>query len=359
MLSVVKGDAAVRLPAEWEPHARTVMGFPCRPASWGAAFAAGRAEAAAAANAIAAFEPVTVICATEADERDARPLLAAAVETVVIPMDGSWLRDNGPIYVQGPAGREARVFRFNAWGERHAQRDRDIALGRTIPERAGDPYELVDVVLEGGAIAGDGAGLLALVEECVMHPNRNWDLTRDEVEQVLMDSLGLERVVWLPRALWQDLDWDYGTDGHIDLFVDFIGARRCLMYAPEDPADRNAEIMAEGRAVLEAAGVEVVPFPHMGGFAADGRDVIAPYLNLYLCNGAAIVPVSGEDPDLDAAALAALGAALPDREIVPVAMRAAPMQGGAVHCMTQQIPHDPDDPRAASLAPRTAEEAPC
>jgi agmatine deiminase len=97
----------------------------------------------------------------------------------------------------------------------------------------------------------------------------------------------------------------------------------------------------------------------MGGFAADGRDVIAPYLNLYLCNGAAIVPVSGEDPDLDAAALAALGAALPDREIVPVAMRAAPMQGGAVHCMTQQIPHDPDDPRAASLAPRTAEEAPC
>ena len=116
---------------------------------------------------------------------------------------------------------------------------------------------------------------------------------------------------------------------------------------------------AEGRAALESAGVEVLPFPYMAGFTADGREVIAPYLNLYLCNGAVIVPVSGEDPDLDEAALGALRAALPDREVVPVLMRAAPMQGGAVHCMTQQIPDDPDDPRAASLAPRGKEEAPC
>ena len=359
MLSIDGNGNGVRLPAEWEPHARTVMGFPCRPSAWGATFAEGRAEAAAAANAIAAFEPVTMICASSADERDARPLLTDAVETVVIPMDGSWLRDNGPIYVHGPTGREARVFRFNAWGERHAQRDRDIKLGWTIPERTGDHYELVDVVLEGGAVAGDGAGLLALVEECVMHPNRNWDRTRDEVERTLIESLGLDRVVWLPRALWQDLDRDYGTDGHIDLFVDFIGERRCLMYAPEDASDANAEIMAEGRAALESAGVEVLPFPYMAGFTADGREVIAPYLNLYLCNGAVIVPVSGEDPDLDEAALGALRTALPDREVVPVLMRAAPMQGGAVHCMTQQIPDDPDDPRAASLAPRGKEEAPC
>ena len=302
----------LRMPAEWEPHERTLIGWPCRPTSWGDSLAQGRAEFAAVANTICAFEPVTMVCASDEDAASARALLSAEVEIVVLPMDGSWLRDNGPIFVTDEKTREARHFRFNAWGERHAQRDRDAALGASLARLLGDPVTPVGIVLEGGAIAVDGAGTLALTEGCVMHPNRSWQVTRDQVEETLEASLGVESVIWLPQGLEQDLDWDYGTDGHIDLFLDFVAPKRCLMLAvPED--DVNAAHLAASRALLSKAGVEVIDFPYMSSFEADGRQVLSPYLNFYVCNGAVIVPIAGEEPDLDAEALAAIGAQWPGR----------------------------------------------
>ncbi len=326
-----------RMPAEWAPHARTLIGWPCRPTSWGDSLAQGRAEFAAVANAIAGFEPVTVICASADDAEGARPLLDAGVEIAELPMDGSWLRDNGPVFVTDGRRREARHFRFNAWGERHAHRDRDAALGATLARRLGDAVVAVDVVLEGGAIAVDGAGTLVTTEGCVMHPLRNWRKSRDEVETLLRAALGVEQVIWLPQGLEEDLDRDYGTDGHIDLFFDFIAPRRCLLLAvpPEDP---NYVHLARSKALLQAAGIEVIDFPYMARFQAGARSVIAPYLNFYACNGGVVVPVAGADRALDAAALAAIGRAFPGRQVVGVPMRAAPMQGGAVHCLTQQVP---------------------
>jgi len=331
-----------RMPAEWEPHERTLIAYPCRPESWGTTLERGRQEFAAAANAIAAFEPVTLVCASEADRADAVPRLAAAVETLVQPMDGSWLRDNGPLFVTDGRSRRARHFRFNAWGERHARRDRDARLGAVLAEALGDPVDSVDVVLEGGAVAVDGAGTLVAPEGCVMHPSRNWYLSRDAVEAALKEALGLDRVVWLAQGLAEDLVREeermyYGTDGHIDLFFDFIGPKRCLMYSVEGD-DPNAAHLAESKAILEAAGLEVVDFPFMSAFTEAGRGYIASYLNFYICNGGVIVPVAGSEPDKDQAALAAIAAHFPDREAVPVTMRAGPMQGGAVHCLTQQVP---------------------
>lgn len=333
----------LRMPAEWEPHDRTIMGWPCRPEAWESRLELGRREVAATANAIAAFEPVTMICASEADAADARPRLAANVETVVFPMDGSWLRDNGPIYVVDDGRRVARHFRFNAWGERHARRDRDAALGASIARHLGDEVTPVDIVLEGGAIAVDGAGTLVLPEACVMHPSRNWRHSRDEVEAVLKDQLGVHTVVWLPQGLEEDTDRDYktyGTDGHIDLFFDFLGPRRCLMLAVPDNTP-NADHLHRSRQLLEAAGVEVVDYPYMSGFEAEGRTFIAPYLNFYVCNGGVVVPVAGTEPDKDAEALDVLRSLWPGRDVVAVQMQAGPIQGGGVHCMTQQVPARP------------------
>lgn len=331
-----------RMPAEWEPHERTLIGWPCRVSSWGATLEQGRAEFAAVANAIAAFEPVSMVCASEGDAAGARARLSASVEVIVEPMDGSWLRDNGPLFVTDGTRREARHFRFNAWGERHAARDRDARLGATLARRLGDPVTFVDVVLEGGAIAVDGAGTIVAPEGCLMHPTRNWYLSRDEVEAELTSALGATRVVWVPQGLSEDLERDpdrmyYGTDGHIDLFLDFIAPGRCLILnVPE--SDPNFPILAEARRCLLAAGIEVIDFPFMSGFESGGHAYIAPYLNFYICNGAVIVPVAAADPDMDEAALRLIGEHLPGREVVPVTMRAGPMQGGAVHCLTQQVP---------------------
>jgi len=327
----------LRMPGEFERHERTLIGWPCRATSWGDTLAQGRAEFAAVANAIAQFEPVTMVCDSDADATDARAALSSAVEIFVHPMDGSWLRDNGPIFVIDGTHREARQFRFNAWGERHAHRDRDVAVGAALGNRYSELVMPVDVVLEGGAIAVDGAGTVVTTEGCVMHPLRNWQLSKTEVDRRIRAALGAQQVIWLPQGLEQDLDRQFGTDGHIDLFCSFIEAKRCLLLAVP-PSNVNFERLQASRRLLSGAGIEVIDFPYLSSFMIDTREVIAPYLNFYLCNGAAIVPIANADPDLDAEALAVLARYLPDRQVVPITMRAGPMQGGAIHCLTQQVP---------------------
>lgn len=334
-----------RMPAEWEAHERTLVGFPCRASSWGDTFEAGRREFAAAANTICEFEPVTMVCASIEDEAQARVLLSEKVRTVVHPMDGSWLRDNGPIFVVDGKTRRARHFRFNAWGERHASRDRDARLGTTLAVDLGDAVDVLDVVLEGGAISVDGSGTLVLTEGCVMHPNRNWHLSRDQVEAELRWALGVREVIWLPQGLEEDLAREedrmhYGTDGHIDLFFDFIGEKQCLMLSVEED-NPNARHLVRSREILKASGIEVIGFPYLSGFEANGRHYVASYLNFYVCNRGVVVPVADTDPDLDQEALSAIAACWPWREVVAVPMRAGPMQGGAVHCLTQQVPIRP------------------
>jgi agmatine deiminase len=182
-------------------------------------------------------------------------------------------------------------------------------------------------------------------EGCVMHESRNWYLTRDQVEAEIKSALGLNRIIWLGAGLAQDLMRDpsrmyYGTDGHADLFFAFIGPNRALMLkVPDD--DPNASTLAKSRATLQTAGVEIVDFPYMSGFMDEGKWIIAPYMNFYFCNGGVIVPVAGEEPDKDAEALAFLGQLFPDRQVQCVTLRASPRQGGAVHCMTMQVPARP------------------
>ena len=330
------------MPAEWEPHQRTFIGWPCRKWSWGKTLEQGRDEFAAVANVISAFEPVTMVCADEQQAQDARARLSEKVEILVKPMDGSWLRDNGPLFVTNGKELEARHFKFNAWGERHADRDRDARLGRSIAEHYNVPVTPIDIVFEGGAVTLDGAGSLIAAEGCVMHKTRNWFLDRHEVDAGLKAALGLDRIIWLPAGLEQDETRDparmyYGTDGHIDLFMCYIGVNKVLMLSVPE-SDPNFETLQQSRGILNAAGVEIIDFPHMSGFQVDDHHIIAPYMNFYICNGAVIMPVAGEEPDKDAAAQAEMKTHFPDREVIAVPMRAAPMQGGAIHCLTQQMP---------------------
>ncbi len=288
------------MPAEWAQHERTLMAWPCRQSAWGATLEQGRCEFASVANAIAQFEPVTMVCADQAQADAARMTLAANVSVVVRPTDSSWLRDNGPIFVTDGATRRARHFRFNGWGERHAQRDRDVRLGRTLAEDLGVPVDDVDVVLEGGAISIDGAGLMVAPAGCVMHPTRNWYLTMQQVEERICAAIGIDQLIWIPQGLSEDMQRDpdrmyYGTDGHIDLFFCFIAPAKALMLRV-DANDPNAQHLAASRQLLMAAGIEIVDFPFTTGFWDQERWIIAPYMNFYFCNGAVIVPVADAEP---------------------------------------------------------------
>ena len=178
------------------------------------------------------------------------------------------------------------------------------------------------------AIAVDGAGTLVTTEECLLNPNRNAGWSRAQVEDELRARLGAERIVWLPAGLVEDRD----TDGHVDLVAAFCEPGAVALLAVEDD-NPNAERLAAARDVLAGAGLEVRDVSGLVYTEIAGeRTAISP-LNFYVCNGAVIM--SGADES----ALAAVGAAFPDREVVGVEASVLAYGGGGPHCITQQVPY--------------------
>lgn len=355
-LTAARTDTLLRMrfPAEWEIHERTLMGWPCRASLWGETLPQAREDYASVANAIAAFEPVTMIANPGADAAAARAACGRGVDIVELPLDDSWLRDCGPIYVRddgvaeggeapaGPGGadgagpragddRVAVHFGFNAWGEKFAPWNKDAEVGALIAAHLQHRIRTASLILEGGSVASDGAGTVLTTEQCLLNPNRNPSLSKQEIEQALRDSLGAERVLWLGQGLIEDRD----TDGHVDLIAAFTGPDAVLLQTVPDD-NLNFDNCEENRRRLEAAGVAVTPMPYLPYVEVAGEEVVAGYLNLYVCNGAVIVPVTGAPTDAEALQL--IGRCFPGREVVPVPGAVIAYGGGGPHCITQQVP---------------------
>jgi len=320
------------MPAEWAPHERTLMAWPTRLELWGAALDRAKDQYAQTANAIARFEPVTMVC-NPGDAAEVQARTDDGVEPLELAIDDSWLRDSGPIYVVGPDGRRAGVhFGFNSWGEKFRPYDNDATIGTRILEHFGEPRYEAPLILEGGSIAVDGTGTLITTEQCLLHPTRNPDRTREEIEDVLREHLGAERVVWLGQGLVEDRD----TDGHVDLIAAFTKPGHVLLQtvAPDNPNYENVE---ENKRRLDAAGIEYAPLDVLSYLTVEGEPVAATAMNFYLCNGGAVVPVAGT-PEEQERALATIAGAYPEREIVGVPGDVLAYGGGGVHCITQQVP---------------------
>ncbi|MGN6188579.1 MAG: agmatine deiminase family protein [Conexibacter sp.] len=336
-MSAIPPEVGLRMPAEWAPHERTLIAWPAREAAWrGATIEQARDVTAQVAAAIAAFEPVTLVV-DPAHAKDARKRVPRkGVELFEAPLDDSWLRDSGPLVVLGLDGRRAGIdFRFNAWGEAFTPYDKDAAIAARLLEHLGIERFASPLVLEGGSIAVDGTGRLIATEQCLLNRNRNPLLDRAEIERELSAHLGIEQVVWLGRGLVEDAD----TDGHVDNVCAFLAPRRVLLQTTAGDDDPNAAAAEENARRLIAAGIEVERWELLPRTTrADGSVVAIPYVNFYLCDGAAIVPLGEQDPDMDAEALTRLAALLPGREIVGVPGRVLALGGGGVHCITLQVP---------------------
>jgi agmatine deiminase len=322
----------MRMPAEWAPHERTIVCWPARESMWKQHFAAAKAEHAAVVNAIAAFEPVT-LAVDPSQEAEARAAVRGDVDIVAIPLDDSWARDSGPIFVAGDGARAGVHFGFNAWGEKFAPYDDDAAFGARVLEHLGvERIDAGDLILEGGSIAVDGEGTLITTEQCLLHPTRNPRLGREEIEARLRERLGVERVVWLGLGLLEDDD----TDGHVDNICAWIEPGRALLQTVADEDDPNFGLCRENAERLSAAGIDVVELDVLPRLEGEQPPVVVPYVNFYIANGALIVPVTGAETDADALAL--LGRLYPGREAVPVSGTTLALGGGGVHCITQQVP---------------------
>ena len=322
----------MRYPGEWEPHERTIMGWPCRAELWGPTLEQARADYAFVANAIADFEDVTMIAGSAQDAHDARAACTGRVQVVELPIDDSWLRDSGPIYVVDDAGGRVAVhFGFNAWGGKFTPWDKDARIGGLIARELGDEVRTAPMVLEGGSVISDGNGTILTTEQCLLSANRNPSLSQDAIEELLAEWLGAERIVWLGLGLAEDRD----TDGHVDLIAAFTPDRRAL--AQTVPSTNvNHERCAENLQRMHDAGIETIEVPHLPYRGVAGETIAVGYLNFYVCNDAVIVPTAQDE--FDEEAMAIIGEAFPGRSIVAVPGATIAYGGGGPHCITQQVP---------------------
>ena len=323
-----------RMPAEWDTHAGCLMAWPARKELWGSRLDAAKSEYATVARAIADFEPVIMIC-NPGQEGEVLNLCGSGVEALPIPINDSWARDSGPIFVRDQAGTVALVdFRFNAWGERWHPYDLDDALPAAVATHLGMQRFTAPMVLEGGAIIVDGEGTLLTTEQCLLNPNRNPGMTRDQMEQVLRDYLGVSQVVWLKHGHSLDVG-PAGTDGHIDGVAQYVAPGHIMLEVSSDPTSPEYPGSQENLAALWSAS-DAAGRPFEVSALDLAADPGVSYVNGYVANGAVIVPVSGVEQDK--VALDFIAELYPGREVVGVAGEVLAEGGGGVHCITQQIP---------------------
>ncbi len=335
------------MPARQTPHDRTLVSWPARESLWGPYLEPTKGEYAQVIGAIARFEPVTVIANPGAKHEVLahcdRVQVAEVVEVAEIPIDDSWIRDNGPIFVTDGSGGVAMVsFGFNSWGEKFLPFDRDAAVGAHLAEHLSMRRYVAPLVAEGGGITVDGEGTLITTESVLLNPNRNPGASRGDVERVLHDYLGAEKVIWLPFGLAEDMG-ERGTDGHSDNVVQFIRPGLVLLQAAPGRANPNWDLAKENRLRLvgetDAAGrrLEIVEMPVLPYTREiDGARYPVPYTNFYPVNGGVIAPGLGIPEDEVGHGI--LSELFPDREIVGAPSEMQAYGGGGIGCVTQQVP---------------------
>ncbi|WP_067848746.1 agmatine deiminase family protein [Nocardia lijiangensis] len=328
------------MPEEGSSHARTWMAFGAGARIWGRDLLPEvQRNLVTIATTIARFEPVSMLV-RPAEIGLARSLIGAAdVELIPAELDDLWMRDIGPVFVQG-GGRTAGVdFNFNGWGEKQEYR-RDAEVARFVTSRAGVETLRTDLVLEGGGIEVDGEGTAIITESCVLNDNRNPGWKKRDVEEELAALLGIEKVIWLPGIAGADI-----TDGHTDFYARFAGPGVVVAGLDNDPESFDYDVTRRHLDILHSATdvhgrplrVEVLEGPSTVREAFADDDFAAGYINFYVCNGAVIAAEFG-DPETDPAARATLERLFPGREVVQIGIDGLAAGGGGIHCTTQQQP---------------------
>ncbi|TRW96619.1 agmatine deiminase family protein [Paracoccus sp. M683] len=327
--------AGFLVPPEEAPHQRTFMQWPVnRRVHTDPVFLDMVQQTIAdVANAIVAFEPVTMLAA-QADHAGARAKLSGNVELWDIPTEDLWCRDSGPLFVIDDAGRLAiSHIQFNGWGEKQINQ-RDSRIAGLLAESLGLPLMPSGVRGEAGGVEQDGHGLLMAHESSWVNDNRNPGMSRDQIEQRLLRAYGAERMIWSEGVWDEDI-----TDYHIDSLARFTGPGRVLINLPDDPDMEDSFHVAalDTHDALVAAGlsVDVIPEPHRR--RVKDIDFVASYANYYVCNGAVIAAQFG-DRDTDQIARDALARHYPGRQIVMLNVDPLGEMGGGIHCATQQMP---------------------
>jgi agmatine deiminase len=338
------------MPAEWERHEATWLGWPHNRSDWPGKFTPIPWVYGEIVRIIARGEIVRIIINSKEHEQSARRVLSkvgvdfARIEFFRFPTDRGWTRDFGPMFVRNERQVAINNFRFTGWAKyNNFKKDMNIhgraakALGLRLfnPQANGKPF-----ILEGGAIDVNGRGTLLTTEECLLDQQtqvRNPGLSREGVEEALRSSLGVTNIFWLGKGIAGD-----DTHGHVDDLARFVNARTIVLCEEKNPADANYAPLNENRERLEAIRLEdgskpeVVPLPMPAPLIFDGVRLPASYANFYIANVAVLVPTFN-DPN-DRIAMGILSEIIADRPVVGIHAVDLVWGLGTLHCLTQQQP---------------------
>jgi agmatine deiminase len=338
-----------RMPAEWEPHEATWLAWPHNPRDWPGKFGAIPWAYGDIVRHLHRRERVRIVVEDANHKRRARRVLEkvgvdlAQIDFFRFATDRSWLRDSGPLFIRNETELAATCWRFNAWAKYDNWR-KDVKIpnkiARAAKVRAWEPrLGSRPIVLEGGSIDVNGQGTLLTTEECLLsdEQQRNPGVTREQLEQIFADYLGIRKVLWLGKGIVGD-----DTHGHIDDLARFVAPRIVVTVVEPDRKDDNYQPLQDNLRRLRAMTdqddrpLEIVELPMPRPLYFQNQRLPASYANFYIANGLVLVPTFN-DPN-DRLALNILAQVFPDREIIGIHSVDYAWGFGTLHCSTQQEP---------------------
>lgn len=340
------------MPAEWERHEATWIGWPHNLSDWPGKFAPIPWVFAEIVRRICVGEKTRILVESKAHELKARKVLVRAevdpssVEFFRVPTDRGWTRDSGPIFVRSNNNNDVSIarFRFNAWAK-YPNWKKDVQVPPRVGKILRKPligveYQGRPVVLEGGSIDVNGHGTLLTTEECLLDSRvqvRNPSFTKNAYEEVFRKFLGVTNVIWLGMGIAGD-----DTHGHVDDLCRFVNKNTVVLCSEKNSKDTNHRLLKENRERLEGmkledgSGIQVIELPMPRPVVFEGQRLPASYANFYIANAAVIVPTFN-DPN-DRIALGVLSELIDDRPVIGIHAVDLVWGLGTLHCLTQQQP---------------------
>ncbi len=332
-------QAGFFMPAEWHPHERCWMAWPCHPSTWSKiGLERARIAYARVAQAIAQFEPVTLLV-NPGDEESAKQYCGKNIELITLPINDSWTRDTGPTFLLNQEQQLAGVdWIHNAWGGNYPDYALDNQIASAVLKLSQAHYFHAPLVMEGGSFHVDGEGTILTSRECLLNTNRNPHLSQQVIEQYLYDYLGGEHIIWLNQGLLGD-----ETDGHIDEIACFIAPGKVLCLITTDQQDPNYLRLQENFEILKSAKdakgrtLEVFTVEQPPATYLEEERLTLSYINFYLANKGIVMPAFGYE-SYDKAAYQLFTQLFPGYQIMQIDALDVFAGGGGIHCITQQQP---------------------
>ena len=340
---------SLSLPAEWDKQSAILLTWPHSETDWKPWLQKIEQTYGEITAAISRFQIVVIACHNKQIETSVLTQLSnlevdlTKIRTFIAPCNDTWARDHGPITLTNPQGDSCICdFTFNAWGNKYQANLDDLITTSLIqqPFCQLQNYRNIDLVLEGGSIESDGNGTLLTTEKCLLNSNRCNELSKDELEQALIEVLGVKQVHWLKYGYLPGDD----TDAHIDTLARFCPNGIVFVAPSEETNQVNSELTQMVDEISNLRDIDgklyqqyPLPIPK-AIYNEDNEPLPATYANYLVINGAILVPTYQDENDQ--VALNVIAKAYPDREIIGIDCRTVIEQFGSLHCLTMQLPQE-------------------